>query len=321
MAKDGDVTLSRTINISGKTLSITQNLFEGLRRIRHPAVSRRIWIDAVCINQNDIAERSAQVAQMAEVYVYETHAIIWLGEGESECEDEAIANLARFEMEWIYRREESKRENQALDSLVDFEVAWIDQGRRTDKQTTMLKTDGRPLKLSDTFEGLQVLSSELVLDFFSFSELCSQFFGTTDQDGSDLARNICTVISTAGRPFTRRYWERRWIVQELYHSTRDADEICWGPCVFKSLENLRHSPLWWIVNLVHNLKQYSEDLLAFGVVTKEQFEHIHHAHRVFNLIRDIGELRHGDRSNTELRSKTCRNDTLVNILDRFSFTR
>jgi hypothetical protein len=51
MDKDGDVTLSRTISMSGKTLAITQNFFERLRRIRDQVVSKRIWIDAVRINR------------------------------------------------------------------------------------------------------------------------------------------------------------------------------------------------------------------------------------------------------------------------------
>ena len=106
MDKDGDISQSRTITISGKVLPITQNLFEGLRRIRDRAVSKRIWIDAVCINQGDIQERNDQVAQMGKVYSSATHVVIWLGEGESERKDEAIFALASCDWKDDWREAE-----------------------------------------------------------------------------------------------------------------------------------------------------------------------------------------------------------------------
>ncbi|KAJ9659975.1 hypothetical protein H2198_002865 [Neophaeococcomyces mojaviensis] len=39
-----------------------------------------IWIDAICINQKDVAERSAQVRIMAEIYQQAFQVVIWLGE-------------------------------------------------------------------------------------------------------------------------------------------------------------------------------------------------------------------------------------------------
>ena len=38
-----------------------------------------IWIDAVCINQDDMAERSSQVAFMRRIYQLATGVVIWLG--------------------------------------------------------------------------------------------------------------------------------------------------------------------------------------------------------------------------------------------------
>ncbi|KAK5174775.1 uncharacterized protein LTR77_001858 [Saxophila tyrrhenica] len=39
----------------------------------------RLWIDSVCINQDDIPERNAQVEMMAEIYSKAKSAIVWLG--------------------------------------------------------------------------------------------------------------------------------------------------------------------------------------------------------------------------------------------------
>lgn len=48
-----------------------------------------LWIDAVCINQSDIIEKSWQVAQMADVYSRAKHTLIFLGP-QSEHSDEAV---------------------------------------------------------------------------------------------------------------------------------------------------------------------------------------------------------------------------------------
>ena len=37
------------------------------------------WIDAVCINQNDIVERNHQVAQMSMIYARAWRVLVWLG--------------------------------------------------------------------------------------------------------------------------------------------------------------------------------------------------------------------------------------------------
>ncbi|KAF7186847.1 Heterokaryon incompatibility protein 6, OR allele [Pseudocercospora fuligena] len=49
----------------------------------------RVWMDAVCINQRDVSERSQQVAIMKDVYSRADRVLIWLGE-----EDESSATAA-----------------------------------------------------------------------------------------------------------------------------------------------------------------------------------------------------------------------------------
>jgi hypothetical protein len=43
-----------------------------------------LWIDAICINQDDLVERSRQVPLMKETYERATNLVIWLGEGHDE---------------------------------------------------------------------------------------------------------------------------------------------------------------------------------------------------------------------------------------------
>jgi hypothetical protein len=44
------------------------------------AKGRRIWIDAICINQADLKERSHQVSFMKDIYQGAHAVIVWLGE-------------------------------------------------------------------------------------------------------------------------------------------------------------------------------------------------------------------------------------------------
>lgn len=60
---------------------ITRNLFEALQRLRSDA-PRTLWIDALCINQDDPKEKDLQVARMGHVYREATCVIVWLGEDE-----------------------------------------------------------------------------------------------------------------------------------------------------------------------------------------------------------------------------------------------
>jgi hypothetical protein len=45
-------------------MPITSNLFAFLQRYRDNTESRHLWIDALCINQPDLAEKAMQVKNM-----------------------------------------------------------------------------------------------------------------------------------------------------------------------------------------------------------------------------------------------------------------
>ncbi|KAI1277887.1 heterokaryon incompatibility protein-domain-containing protein [Xylaria sp. FL0933] len=62
-----------------QTMSITQNLATALRHLRHQDEARILWIDAICIDQSNLEEKSSQVAIMGEVYKHARQVIVWLG--------------------------------------------------------------------------------------------------------------------------------------------------------------------------------------------------------------------------------------------------
>jgi hypothetical protein len=71
---------SSEITCDGKALPLTKSIEGALRRMRHATKQRRLWADQVCINQDDIAERSQQVSLMNAIYKGAKHVLVWLGE-------------------------------------------------------------------------------------------------------------------------------------------------------------------------------------------------------------------------------------------------
>jgi hypothetical protein len=61
------------------TLSVTRNLAEALTYLRREDLPRVFWIDAICVNQADLDERSRQVSLMASLYSQARTVAVWLG--------------------------------------------------------------------------------------------------------------------------------------------------------------------------------------------------------------------------------------------------
>lgn len=60
-------------------LRIRPNLDSALRNLRRRDQPIRLWVDAVCINQNDLLERNHQVQQMRDIFSAASETIIYLG--------------------------------------------------------------------------------------------------------------------------------------------------------------------------------------------------------------------------------------------------
>jgi hypothetical protein len=82
----GDPSNPRTITCNGIPFQATRNLFSALRRLRE--IEQRVfWIDAICINQNDVYERAEQVKQMLRIYKQATAVFLDLGEAPDNMQD------------------------------------------------------------------------------------------------------------------------------------------------------------------------------------------------------------------------------------------
>ena len=106
----GDPKRIHTIGLNGQDFQVTDNLMFFLRRRR--TVTLTFWIDAICINQDDKAERSGEVSRMAEIYENASAVYADLGPA-SEDEQSAFGKmeyLSRF-MRTDLQRIESEEVN------------------------------------------------------------------------------------------------------------------------------------------------------------------------------------------------------------------
>jgi hypothetical protein len=86
----GDVSVRRPVVVNGIETTITSNLHDALVELRARSYhdvdlsKTSVWIDALCINQEDLLERGHQVKLMREVFTQARRVLIWLGNGDED---------------------------------------------------------------------------------------------------------------------------------------------------------------------------------------------------------------------------------------------
>ena len=73
-----------TLLLNGKSIQIRENLQLFLQALVRHYSELVVWVDALCINQNDNAEKSLQVMMMGEIYRRARRVFAWLGYGDSD---------------------------------------------------------------------------------------------------------------------------------------------------------------------------------------------------------------------------------------------
>lgn len=103
--------------VNDRPVPVTTNLGSALRHLRSTTKSRVMWIDALCIDQENVLERSSQVQMMDRIYSTARTVLIWLGSADAETEKamtllkkpsdldaHAIVSLTKiYRRPWFYR--------------------------------------------------------------------------------------------------------------------------------------------------------------------------------------------------------------------------
>jgi len=106
----GDATQTQAIYFrnSARELHVRHNCYNALRHLRRQHGDRLLWIDAICINQNDLRERARQVRLMDEIYNLASNVLVILREPnanngilfeELAAADEAISRIGHCDRE------------------------------------------------------------------------------------------------------------------------------------------------------------------------------------------------------------------------------
>lgn len=164
------------ITVNGSAFKVTPNLYHALEALRKSDRVRqgfKLWIDAICIDQNNLDERGSQVARMRDIYQSAWQVLIWLGPS-----DEGT-DLAFSALHWL--SQESKKPK-PMESFYR-ETASVKLG----PIFTMWPTYQSPMK------------KEVYKALFNF--------------------------------FTRPYWRRMWVVQEVAMGNPNSPVLCGDQCI------------------------------------------------------------------------------------------
>ncbi|KAL1622801.1 hypothetical protein SLS54_004821 [Diplodia seriata] len=124
----------------GCELAVTENCFNAIKRLRWIDWPRTVWIDAVCIDQENDPERGHQVRNMPSIYKQATRVIVYLGEAADES-DRAMEyiHLEREPFRW-----EGKFPPPEVRKLLErawFSRIWVLQEVYMAKEVTVLCGD------------------------------------------------------------------------------------------------------------------------------------------------------------------------------------
>ncbi|EXF73105.1 heterokaryon incompatibility protein [Colletotrichum fioriniae PJ7] len=178
---------SNQITVNGKIHKITFNLDRALRAVRRQIEPITLWVDSICIDQDDAAEKGHQVGSMHDIFGSATEVIAYVGDG-----------LDRSRKDYS-RRFEKLGENPLTDlGCLDI----LNSDHTCEKHWDTLK-NSEPGSLTEHEEILCLYSLFALLYFNSY----------------DIERNLSEsqlqVIIERMRLFAiSDWWSRMWIVQE-----------------------------------------------------------------------------------------------------------
>lgn len=69
--------------VNSAVVKVTKNLAKALPHLADSYQNQDIWIDGICLDQENWAERLVQIPRMGEIYRKSSKCVVWLGESNS----------------------------------------------------------------------------------------------------------------------------------------------------------------------------------------------------------------------------------------------
>jgi predicted nucleic acid-binding protein len=206
----GNLDSSLTIRVNSSALVVSRNLYEALQRLRLSSKMRTIWIDAISINQADIAERSQQVGVMRNNFSHAFNVVVWLGE-ESMTSNRAIAFLKEM---GGYAINQSKDESGPLASCPEPERDQVDDSQLYSVAHPKLRQHHTKDRAYNVKDHAMSAGDEHLL--WGMPVLYYDFSDSALWDYISESRN--TDWEALDELLARPWWARTWVVQEVWNA-------------------------------------------------------------------------------------------------------
>jgi hypothetical protein len=199
----GSQSSQREIVVDGIPLMVGANLWNALHELREPHPTRPftcnffnpIWIDAICINQQDFKERNFQIGLMDMIYRRADCVRVWLGP--EDMHSKKAINLLR-KIGVVVR---------AVEHFVTVEERF-GTGDETAYRQFIFPVERR-LELHKYFPTYSETATDHKTSIKYWKQQWEKLLCTDDEEWSALARLL-----------NRTYWSRIWIVQECVLAQR-----------------------------------------------------------------------------------------------------
>ncbi|ETS87142.1 hypothetical protein PFICI_00970 [Pestalotiopsis fici W106-1] len=120
----GETDTTHFIELDGCNLAITANLQTALTYVRHRIRDKLLWVDALCIDQDNKREKEHQIGLMYGIYACASCVVVWLGEMADES-DQALEDLRKVGRQWHIN---TKKEGQISDRIIAlFQRPWFER--------------------------------------------------------------------------------------------------------------------------------------------------------------------------------------------------
>jgi hypothetical protein len=136
-------TMDEVVLLGMKRLYVKHNLYKALKALRRNDVEVILWVDAICINQENEVEKEFQVAKMARIYSMAERVCIWLGSGDKRSDNAMsfISDILQLEKFQNVTRDEAytSRWNDLVDLMRSswFSRRWVIQELALAKDATV----------------------------------------------------------------------------------------------------------------------------------------------------------------------------------------
>lgn len=194
----------RFISVGKHDLPVTENLHKALSHLRYDKFERILWVDALCINQEDEREKERQIPLMPRIYGQATSVIVWLGEAADNSDlaiEEIRAAGARASNDSFVKDTSSVNRTDPPENTFGDTISWGNNSS---------KAPGLHYDASSCHENGSVEETDSIEEIHSIEEnnLIDEIKETTQP----------AIFALFQRPWFQRIWVREYIIEDIHRT-------------------------------------------------------------------------------------------------------